>query len=219
MVSERLTYFLGVVFAVAGWSGIQIVDRILKAPVICIDTKIEENSTYSSVNLTIENITRNIKFRNLGIVLLIPEKNRNTTNKFTREQIIFHGVGFTWEGDTPPDIADHSTRFTIDEFRPGDVVEISQSFIGNILPRVSLRSADNLRVTSPTFEVWLVKNEFWVYSISIAVAIFIFIVAVILQIILEFVKKPTQDNPKKNLPSAKELLCWARLPEIGASGT
>lgn len=171
IVNNNVPIIVTILLGIIAWTFTHAVDRYLQDPIIKVSKKTERtNENKAKVVISLENISHNINFTDMVIVVL-GNSPSNTFDKPTRR-----AVGPGW----PPTTTLNSERDTIDivfkSFHPGWKVQLTTTMFGQGDPRIQLKHAPVATVLQPAgFKTWIVENEILITTLLGAIA-FLYIV-------------------------------------------
>jgi hypothetical protein len=172
MSAEKVPLIITVLLGAIGWLTAHIVDRIEGSPVIKYSIEYETGKGGPAVSLSLKNITHNVVFKNITIVLVAPEG-----GTFTDAAIFPTEPAF--EGDGPWKLSGRTAQFTIPFMQPDWQFRVYASYSGDGRPTLRLDVSDStVRATRPSLDTLLVEHEneifYWLLATWSVVSAFFF---------------------------------------------
>ena len=124
-----------ILLAIAAWGFTHAVDRFLQQPMIKLSENIVSDTQKSDIKLTFKNITPNINFADLHIVIL----GSTQENKFTKPKLSIVGIG--WQPNSTLNAAMDGIDLKLEHFHPGWEFELSTTMTGEGTPRIQLKKS------------------------------------------------------------------------------
>jgi hypothetical protein len=152
---EKVPYLVTIFFASLGWVVTYSVERMDKSPTIMFRTTQQDSGGQKTINVRIENITRDKVFTNLQFACVLERDG----DKFIRPWIA--PVPPATEGQVAPTVAGHSLTFNVAQLQPGWQLDLGAEYDGSGKPSFRLEnSSDTVRLVTPSVETFVVLHEF-----------------------------------------------------------
>jgi len=150
--TESITILLSSILAVEGWLLTHIADRINQSPLLEYRVDHEEGGEGRKLILQVQNLSRNISYKNLDIVVTA---GRGGTIESTEVVPVVPAS----EGDEAPVEAKYSSRFTIPNLMPSSIVRAYIAYKGTD-PFFRLSSNDQpIMAVQPNAETFIARHE------------------------------------------------------------
>lgn len=147
-MSERLSFFATAIIAALGWLLTYYVDRVTSSPTIeySISTKSVNSAWVTTYRLT--NISRTKSFEAIEVHFLPRDGARIINMKVLAVEPASEGAG-----------SSEGARFVIGRLMPGASIDFFVAATGPSPPKMHVDSPSALRLTPPSLETDLVRNE------------------------------------------------------------
>jgi len=163
--SEKLPYLLTILFSFVGWGTTHVVDRMTNTPLLEYSVTKENNNTTTKLTYCIKNIVLDKKFDDLNILFQTSDSANNGILKGTF--FIPAPMKMDNENDEVTENYPHEYSLKLKTLQPHTELKIEIIKKGESVIPLRLESKSIVRVTGPTFQTFIINNEFSIILVLI----------------------------------------------------